>query len=124
MPSAPSVWLAFWPWAMTRHTVNDAALGALVPAPVVTVSGPVVAPSGTTTPVMLVADATVKPVVTTLAPLPAKVMAVAPVRLVPVRLMVLPTAPLPGEKLTIVGSGRTVNTPALDTVKASEVSCT
>jgi hypothetical protein len=73
---------------------------------------------------MLVALATVKPVVTTLPLLPLKVTAVAPLRLVPVRLTEVPTVPLGGVKLVMVGAfGVLMNTlrllvPALATVRS------
>src|SRR6476661_2270648 len=91
--------------------VNVWLLGALTPPVVVTVSGPVWAPGGTKMPVMLVpAPFTVKPVVPPVLPVPVKVMAVVPVRLVPVRLRVVPIGPLVGVKEVIVG-GRSTSRP-------------
>ena len=69
-----------------------------VPPGVVTPIGPVVAPAGTVA-VICVPEFTVK---TALVPL--KVTAVAPVKLEPVMITLVPTAPLPGVKLVIVGA--------------------
>src|SRR2546421_17373 len=83
-------------------TVNALALVA-VPPDVVTRSGPVVAPVGTVAR-MVVAELTVKLVALT----PLNVTAVAPVKFVPVIVTVLPTGPLVGVKLVIVGAFETV----------------
>jgi hypothetical protein len=99
-------------------TVNALALVA-VPADVVTRSGPVLAVAqggdghvapGTTVAID-VSEATVK-----LALVPLNVTAVAPVKFVPVIVTLLPTGPLVGVKLVIVGGGTTVNALALVTV--------
>ena len=94
--------------------VTVKATPLLVPPGVVRVTGPVMAPAGTATSVMLVAEATVKPVVTTLALLPLKVMAVAPVKPVPVRLITVPTGPLVDERLVRVGAVSTVKVTPLE----------
>ena len=82
-------------------TVNAFALVA-VPPGVVTLSGPVVAPAGTVA-WIAVAEVTVK-----LAPAVLKVTAVAPVKLVPLMVTLVPTGPLVGSKLVIVGGLTTV----------------
>jgi len=79
-------------------TVNALALVA-VPAGVVTLIGPVVAPAGTVA-WIAVAELTVK-----LALTPLKVTAVAPPRFVPLIETLVPTGPLAGVKLAIVGTG-------------------
>jgi hypothetical protein len=87
-------------------------LVALVPVPtaVVTLSGPVEAPAGT---VAWIAESevTVKPALAVL-----KVTAVAPVKSTPRMITLVPTGPLVGVKLVIVGAPTTLNTPALFTV--------
>ena len=75
-----------------------------VPADVVTLSGPLVAPLGTVA-VITVSEATVKLAALT----PLKVTAVAPVKAVPLIVTVFPTCPLVGVKLVIVGGYSTVN---------------
>src|SRR5207244_2226465 len=70
-----------------------------VPPGVVTRIGPVVAPAGTSARIE-VAESTMKPALTVL-----KVTAVAPVKLVPVIVTIVPAGPLVGEKLVIVGAG-------------------
>ena len=86
-------------------TVKALALVA-VPPGVVTATRPLVAPAGTTK-VSVVAFTTAK--LPTLTPL--RVSVVAPVRLVPVTVMVAPTRPLAGVKLSSAGAGAiTVNT--------------
>ena len=91
--------------------MNALALVA-VPPDVVTRSSPVVAPVGTVA-CIVVAELTVKLVALT----PLNVTAVAPVKFVPVIVTVLPTGPLVGVKLVIVGGGgggaSTVNVLAL-----------
>ena len=77
-------------------TVKLAALLA-VPAEVVTLIGPLVAPAGTVA-VIVVAEATVK-----LALAPLNSTAVAPVKLVPLIVTLVPTGPLAGVKLVMVG---------------------
>src|SRR5258706_10147105 len=68
-----------------------------VPPGVVTLIGPVVAPAGTVA-VIEVAELTVK-----VAPTPLTVTALAPVKLVPVIVTLVPTGPLVGAKLVMVG---------------------
>src|SRR5438094_2066122 len=76
-----------------------------VPADVVTLSGPVVAPPGTVAWITVV-DVTVKVV----ALVPLNLTAVTPVKFVPLMVTFAPTGPLVGEKLVMVG-------PLADTVK-------
>src|SRR5437870_3450190 len=73
-----------------------------VPPGVVTRSGPVVAPVGTVA-WIVVAEFTVK-----LALTPLNVTVVAPVKFVPLIVTLVPTGPLVGAKLVIVGAGITV----------------
>src|SRR5438094_7517787 len=77
-------------------TVNELALVA-VPPGVVTLSGPVVAPAGTVA-WIAVAEVTVKVALT-----PLNVTEVAPLSFVPLIVTLVPTGPLVGEKLVIVG---------------------
>jgi hypothetical protein len=70
-----------------------------VPPEVVTLSFPVVTPVGATA-VMVVALVTEK----LLAAVPLNLTAVAPVKFVPVRVTIVPTVPLVGMKLVIVGA--------------------
>ena len=79
-------------------TVNALALVA-VPAGVVTAIGPVAAPAGAVA-WIAVSEVTVK-----LALTPLKVTAVAPPRFVPLIETLVPTGPLAGVKLAIVGTG-------------------
>jgi hypothetical protein len=88
-------------------TVKLLALVA-VPPGVVAAIGPVVAPEGTVA-VIWVEELTVKVV----ALVPLNFTAVAPVRLVPVITTLVPTPPLVGEKLAIVGARTTVKLLAL-----------
>jgi hypothetical protein len=90
---------------------------ALVPVPagVVTLSGPVVAPAGTVA-LIAVAEVTVK-----LALVPLNRTVVVPVKFVPLIVTVAPTAPLVGEKLVIVGGLTTVKLLALVPVPADVV---
>jgi hypothetical protein len=90
-------------------TVKSVALVA-VPPGVVTVILPVVAPVGTVA-VIFVAEFTVNVVAAT----PLNLTEVAPVKLVPVILTVVPTGPEVGVNDVIVGSG------AVDTVKFVEL---
>src|SRR5207237_932689 len=83
-------------------TVNELALVA-VPPGVVTLSGPVVAPAGTVA-WIAVAEVTVKVALT-----PLNVTEVAPLKFVPLIVTLVPTGPLVGEKLAIVGPLTTVN---------------
>ena len=78
-------------------TVKFAALVA-VPAGVVTVIGPDVAPAGTVA-VILIGELTVNT-----AEVPLKLTAVAPVRFAPLMTTLVPTAPLAGVKLVIRGA--------------------
>src|SRR5207237_1104493 len=87
-------------------TVNELALVA-VPPGVVTLTGPVVAPAGT------VARIAVSEVTVKVAPTPLNDTDVAPVKLVPLMVTLVPTGPLPGEKLAIVGGFSTANALAL-----------
>src|SRR5258707_757630 len=80
-----------------RVTTVNAVLLVAVPAGVVTLSGPVVAPTGTVA-WIAVAEVTVK-----LALTPLKATAVAPVKLVPLIVTFVPTGPLLGVKPVIVG---------------------
>jgi len=87
-------------------TVNALGLVA-VPPGVVTLSGPVVAPAGTVA-WIAVAEVTVKLELT-----PLNVTAVAPVKFVPLIVTLVPTSPLVGVTLVIVGALTTVNTPVV-----------
>src|SRR3989442_337907 len=87
-------------------TVKLPALLA-VPPGVATLIGPLEAPAGTVA-VIAVAELTVKLALTLL-----NSTAVAPLKLVPLMVTVVPTPPLVGEKLVIVGGGMTVKLPAL-----------
>src|SRR5207247_1462116 len=78
-----------------------------VPPGVVTLSGPLVAPLGTVAAIE-VEEFTVKPAL-----VPLKVTAVAPVKFVPLIVTLVPTAPLVGVKLVIVGGLSTVKLPVL-----------
>ena len=93
----------------TDKVAVTAKLLLLVPVPpaVVTLTSPLVAPAGTVAR-MVVSEVTVK---VALVPLNATV--VAPVKLVPLIVTLVPTGPLVGEKLAIVGGLTTVNEPAL-----------
>src|SRR5437016_7677977 len=87
-------------------TVNEPVLVA-VPPGVVTLSGPVVAPAGTVA-WIAVLEVTVKVALT-----PLKATAVAPVKFVPLIVTLVPTGPLPGAKLAMVGGLSTLNELAL-----------
>src|SRR5436190_17947284 len=87
-------------------TVKLAALLA-VPSEVVTLIGPLVAPAGTVA-VIAVAEPTVK-----LALVPLNSTALVPVHFVPLIVTLVPTGPLPGVKLVIVGGLITVKLAAL-----------
>jgi hypothetical protein len=89
------------------ETVKLLALLA-VPAEVVTLIGPVIAPAGTVA-VIAVAEFTVK-----LALVPLNITAVAPVKFVPLIVTLVPTAPLLGVKLVTVGGLETVTVTGLD----------
>ena len=81
-----------------------------VPPGVVTVIAPVVAPEGTVA-VICVEESTVKIAVT-----PLNLTEVAPAKFAPVITTFVPTGPLAGEKLVIVGARITVKLPALAAV--------
>src|SRR5207244_12931165 len=87
-------------------TVTALALVA-VPPGLVTPISPVVVPAGTVV-CMAVAEVTVKLALTVL-----NVTPVAPVKLVPLMVTLVPTGPLAGVKLVIVGGLITVKLPAL-----------
>jgi hypothetical protein len=89
----------------TTTTVNAPLLVA-VPPGVVTLSGPVVAPAGTVA-WIAVAEFTVK-----LALTPLNATAVAPVKLVPLIVTLVPTGPLVGVKPVIVGDPPAVSPPS------------
>src|SRR5439155_13482458 len=91
-------------------TVNTAVVVA-VPPGVLTLSGPVVAPVGTVS-WIVVSEVTVKGAALT----PLNVTAVAPVKFVPLIVTIVPSGPLVGVKLVIVGGFITV------TLTAAEVS--
>lgn len=99
-------------------TVKVAVDVATVPHTPVTLMVPVVAPVGTVA-VMLVADPTVN-----VALVPLKRTPVAPVKPVPVMVTLVPTAPLVGEKLVIVGPAVGVKVPALVAVPPAVVTFT
>ena len=88
-----------------------------MPSGVVTLSGPVVAPFGT------VAWITIGVVTVKLALTPLNVTAVAPVKFVPLSVTLLPTGPLVGVKLVIVGAGITVKLVVLVAVPPGVVTC-
>src|SRR5206468_3657867 len=79
-----------------------------VPADVVTLSGPVVAPAGTVAWITVV-DVTVKVV----ALVPLKLTAVTPVKFVPLMVTFAPTGPLVGAKLVMVGPVMTTRSEGL-----------
>src|SRR5204863_6650095 len=95
-------------------TVKLLALLA-VPSGVVTLIGPLVAPAGTVA-VIAVAEPTVK-----LALVPLNSTAEAPLKLVPLMVTLVPTGPLPGVKLEIVGGLMTVKLAALLAVPSEVV---
>src|SRR6267378_2626382 len=95
-------------------TVKLPALLA-VPAGLVTLIGPVAAPAGTVA-VIAVSEFAVK-----LALVPLNRTAVAPVNFVPLSVTLVPTGPLLGVKLLIVGGLMTVKLPALLAVPAEVV---
>jgi hypothetical protein len=77
---------------------------------------PVVVPAGTVA-VICVAESTVKSTAAT----PLKITALAPLRSVPVIVTLVPTGPLDGLKLVIVGAGMTVKLLALVAMPAGVV---
>jgi len=95
-------------------TVNELVLVA-VPPGVVTLSAPVVAPAGSVAWID-VAELTVK-----LALTPLNVTAVAPVKSAPLIVTVVPTGPMVGAKIAIVGGFTTVNASLLVAVPAGVV---
>src|SRR5438477_7125437 len=92
----PAAWSIVTVGGVVSPTVKLAALLA-VPPGVVTLIGPLVAPAGTVG-VIAVAEVTVK-----LALVPLNSTAEAPVKLVPLMVTLVPTGPLPGVKLVMVG---------------------
>jgi hypothetical protein len=104
-----------WPAALSIVTVGGVVplstvkLPALLAMPleVMTPIGPVVAPAGTVA-VIAVAEPTVK-----LALVPLNRTVVAPVKLVPLMVTLVPTGPLLGVKLVIIGGLETVKLLAL-----------
>src|SRR5256885_3254602 len=99
----PACWFSSTIGDTEVPTVKLLALLA-VPAEVVTLIGPVVAPAGTAA-VMVVAEPTVK-----VAFVPLNSTAVAPVKLVPLMVTLVPTGPLVGVKLETVGGVVLLNT--------------
>src|SRR5438093_3212745 len=102
----PAAWLIVTEGGVVSPTVKLLALLA-VPAEVVTLIDPLVAPAGTLA-VIVLAEFTVK-----LALVPLNRTAVAPVKLVPLIVTLVPTGPLVGVKLEMVGGFTTVKLPAL-----------
>src|SRR5205814_2829266 len=102
----PAAWSIVTVGGVVSPTVKLAALVA-VPSEVVTLIGPLVGPAGTVA-VIAVAEFTVK-----LALVPLNSTAEAPVKLVPLMVTLVPTGPLPGVKLVIVGGLITVKLAAL-----------
>ena len=98
-------------------TVKLVALVAVPPA-VVTVTGPLLAPAGTVA-VIIVAELTVK-----VAALPLNATAVAPLKLVPVTVTDIPTPPLAGLNVVIVGAATTVKLLELVAVPPAVVTVT
>jgi len=95
-------------------TVKLAVLVA-VPAGFVTVTGPLVAPLGTVA-WITVAEVTVKP-----AAVPLNFTAVVPVKFEPLIVTLVPTTPLAGEKVVIIGGTVTVKLFALVAVPSGVV---
>src|SRR5205814_10567765 len=110
----PAAWSIVTVGGVVSPTVKLAALLA-VPPGVVTLIGPLVAPAGTVA-VIAVAELTVK-----LALVPLNSTAEAPVKLVPLMVTLVPTGPLPGVKLEIVGGLMTVKLAALLAVPSEVV---
>src|SRR5438094_701983 len=102
----PAAWSIVTVGGVVSPTVKLAALLA-VPPGVVTLIGPLVAPAGTVA-VIAVAELTVKLALTLL-----NSTAVAPLKLVPLIVTLVPTGPLLGVKLEIVGGLMTVKLAAL-----------
>jgi len=99
-------------------TTVNAPLLVAVPAGVVTLSGPVVAPAGA------VAWIAVSETTEKLALTPLNATDVAPVKFVPLIVTLVPTRPLVGAKLVIVGGFTTVNVPLLVAVPEGVVTLT
>jgi hypothetical protein len=95
-------------------TVKLPVLVALPPG-VVTLTGPVVAPAGTIARIA-VSDVTVKVALS-----PLNVTALAPLRLLPLIVTPVPTAPLAGERLAIAGGPTIANAPVLAVVPPAVV---
>src|SRR5438477_3960540 len=110
----PAAWSIVTVGGVVSPTVKLAALLA-VPPGVVTLIGPLEAPAGTVA-VIAVAEFTVK-----LALVPLNSTAEAPVKLVPLMVTLVPTGPLPGVKLEIVGGLMTVKLAALLAVPSEVV---
>src|SRR5436853_5220832 len=110
----PAAWSIVTVGGVVSPTEKLAALLA-VPPGVVTLIGPLVAPAGTVA-VIAVAEFTVK-----LALVPLNSTAEAPVKLVPLMVTLVPTGPLPGVKLEIVGGLMTVKLAALLAVPSEVV---
>src|SRR5438046_2660309 len=110
----PAAWSIVTVGGVVSPTVKLPALLA-VPPGVVTLIGPLVAPAGTVA-VIAVAEPTVK-----LALVPLNSTALAPVKLVPLMVTLVPTGPLRGVKLEIVGGLMTVKLAALLAVPSEVV---
>ena len=89
-----------------------------VPPAVVTVTGPLLAPAGTVA-VIRVAELTLNGAAT-----PLNATAVAPLKLVPVTVTDIPTPPLDGLNVVIVGAATTVKLVALVAVPPAVVTVT
>ena len=89
-------------------TVKVKVRALLVPSALVTVSGPVVAPTGTTT----VRPVAVLPLMAVVV-VPLKLTLVAPARLLPLTTMLLPTTPLLGVSRVMAGAAARLTTTAL-----------
>src|SRR5438046_4787524 len=113
----PAAWSIVTVGGVVSPTVKLAALLA-VPPGVVTLIGPLEAPAGTVV-VIAVAELTVK-----LALVPLNSTAEAPVKLVPLMVTLVPTGPLPGVKLEIVGGVLNVKLAALLAVPSEVVRMT
>src|SRR5881396_2190686 len=103
----PAAWLIVTEGGVVSPTVKLLALLA-VPAEVVTLIDPLVAPAGTLA-VIVLAEFTVK-----FALVPLNRTAVAPVKLVPLIVTLVPTGPLAGVKLEIVGGLETATVTGSD----------
>src|SRR5947208_4679450 len=110
----PAAWSIVTVGGVVSPTVKLPALVAVLSA-VVTLIGPLVAPAGTVA-VIAVAELTVK-----LALVPLNSTALAPVKLVPLIVTLVPTGPLAGVKLVTVGGLMTVKLLALLAVPSGVV---